>query len=67
VDEREEDPDTEGLPEGLGEVDTLEVEHRDNVPLTVDEGETVPDGDRDVDLVCVEETVADGDRDADLV
>jgi hypothetical protein len=37
------------------------------VPLTVDEGETVADGDRDVDLVCVEDTVADGDRDPDLV
>ena len=67
VDEREEDPDAEGLREGLGEDDILEVEHLESVPLTVDEGETVPDGDRDVDLVCVEETVADGERDADLV
>jgi hypothetical protein len=45
VDERDEDLDAEVLTEGLGEVDTLEVEQRDSLPLTVDVEETVVDGD----------------------
>jgi hypothetical protein len=57
VDEREGDPDTEGLPEVLGEDDILEVEQRDSVPLTEDVEETVPDGDRDTDLVRERVTV----------
>ena len=57
VDERDEDPDTEGLREGLGEDDILEVGHRDNVPLTEEVEETVADGDRDADLVRESVTV----------
>ena len=51
MDEREGDPDTVGLPEGLGEDVILEVERLERVPLIEDVEETVVDGDRDTDLV----------------
>ena len=57
VAEREEDPDTEVLPEALGEVDTLEEEHLESVPLTVPVEDTVVVGDWDKDLVRVRVTV----------
>ena len=57
MEERDEDPDTVGLPEGLGEDVILEVERLERVPLTEDVEETVMDGDRDADLVRERVTV----------
>lgn len=67
VEEWEEDPETEALPQALGVADTLLELHLDSVPLTVGVEETVVVEDWEMEAVPERVTVPVADREADPV